>query len=232
MLSCLKNRERDKPSRGFAVVGIKQREKNPIQFIYYLHTMKKSIFMLAMAAMMFGSVSNTNAQDDNNQRQARRSDMRGRQTERLMKDLKLTDEQKAKFEPIYKNYQTELSALRTPRQQVDGQTGASAQDGSDKKEELTDAAATARLQTIFDRQAQQIQLSQQRLDIQKKYCAELSAFLTPQQLLRVFRPQQNPNQRQQGRGGQGRGGDFGGGRGPRGGFGGQGGFGGGPQGDL
>lgn len=185
--------------------------------------MKKVIFILSMAAMLFGSVNNTNAQD-NRGREGRRAEMQARATERLIKDLKLSDEQKAKFEPIYQNYLKELSALRTERQQAD--------ENDSKKEELTDAVATSRLQAIFDRQAQQIQLSQQRLDIQKKYCAELSSILTPQQLLRVFRPQQNPNQRQQGRGGQGRGGDFGGGRGPRGGFGGQGGFGGGPQGDL
>lgn len=183
--------------------------------------MKKVIFILSMAAMLFGSVNNTNAQD-NRGREGRRAEMQARMTERLIKDLKLSDEQKAKFEPIYQNYQKELSALRTERQQAD--------ENDSKKEELTDAVATSRLQAIFDRQAQQIQLSQQRLDIQKKYCAELSAFLTPQQLLRVFQPQQQRNGQ---RGGQGFRGGRGGQGGPRGGFGGgQGGFGGGPQGDF
>lgn len=185
--------------------------------------MKKSIFILTLAAMLFGSVNNTNAQD-NTERESRRAEMQSRQKERLIKDLKLTDEQKAKFEPIYENYQKELAGLRPQRQQVDGETGASQQD----KKELTDALATARLQALFDRQAEQIQQSQQRLDIQKKYCAEFSAILNPQQLLRVFQPQQRTGQRggqQQGpRGGQG---------GPRGGFGGnRGGFGGGPQGGF
>ena len=187
--------------------------------------MKKVIFILSMAAMLFGSINNTNAQD-NRDREGRRAEMQARMTERLIKDLKLTDEQKAKFEPIYQNYMNELAALRPQRQQ--------AEENESKKEELTDAVATSRLQAIFDRQAEQIQQSQQRLDIQKKYCAELSGVLTPQQLLRVFQPQQQRNGQRGGQGFRGgQGGPRGGFGGPGGGFGGgQGGFGGGPQGDF
>ena len=112
------------------------------------------------------------------------------------------------------------------RQQTDGETGASAQQDRKEKKELTDAAATARLQELFTRQENQIQQSQQRLDIQKKYCAEFSSFLTPQQLLRVFQPQQNRVRGQMGGRGQGGRGGRGGFGGDRGGFGGQGGFGG------
>ena len=179
--------------------------------------------MIALAAMTFGSINNANAQE--NDGADRRAEMQTRQKERLIKDLKLSDEQRAKFEPIYEKYQTELASLRPQRQQTDGETGASAQDKKEKKE-LTDAAATARLQDIFTRQETQIQQSQQRLDIQKKYCAEFSSFLTPQQLLRVFQPQQNRNRAQMGGRGQGgpRGGFGGGFGGPRGGFGGPDGF--------
>ena len=170
--------------------------------------MKKSI-IIALAFIAAVCV-NVNAQ--NNNRDSRRAEMQARMTERLIKDLKLTDEQKAKFEPIYANYQKELADLRQnqTREQADQQ-----------KKELTDAEATAQLQKVFSRQAEQIQQSQLRLDIQKKYCAELSSVLTPQQLLRVFSPQMNRGRQgnqQGGRGGQ----NFGGGRG--------GGFGGGPQG--
>lgn len=183
--------------------------------------MKKSIFLLAIATMTFGNALNTNAQD-NNDRDARRQEMQARMTERLVKDLKLSDEQKAKFEPIYANYQKELASLFTQGERPDGTTGASAQESKKEKKELTDAEATTKLQEVFTRQEKQIQQQQQRLDIQKKYCAELSNVLTPQQLLKVFQSQQNRNRQggQQGnRGGQG----FGG---PRGGFGGGGGFGG------
>ena len=212
-----------KPFRGSLVVDVKQEEKTPFkQLIIIYNTMKKSIFILTLATMLFGSVNNTNAQD-NTERESRRSEMRARQTERLIRDLKLTDEQKAKFEPIYQSYQSEMAALRTPRTGAD----APAQQGTQDKKELTDEAATARLQEIFNRQEEQIRQSQQRLDIQKRYCPQFAEFLTPQQLLRVFQPQQNRGPQQGGRGGFG-------GQGGRGGFGGgpRGGFGGGPQGDF
>ena len=185
--------------------------------------MKKNILAIAIAALTLGTLT-VNAQD--NKREERRAEKQGHMTERLVKDLKLTDEQKAKFTPIYKNYLNELAALRPERPQVDGQTGASAQakpDKKDKKEkkELTDAEATAKLQEVFTRQEQQIQAMQQRLDIQKKYCKELSSVLTPKQLLRVFRSQQGRGNQQHGNRGH-QGGNMGG---PRGGFGGpQGGF--------
>lgn len=183
------------------------------------HMMKKIFLLAAVAVMSFVSVNNANAQN-NNDREGRRAEMQARQMERLERDLKLTDEQKAKFEPIYQNYMKELFGVRQQpnREQAD----------QESKKELTDAEATAQLQQVFERQAEQIQQSQLRLDIQKKYCAELSNVLTPQQLLKVFQPQQGRNRggQQGGRGGRG----FNGG--PRGGgFGGNGGFGG-PGGDF
>lgn len=178
--------------------------------------------ILAAAAMMMVSAT---AEAQTEQRESRRAEMQARQTEALIKDLELTDEQKAKFEPIYTNYQNELAALRpeTEREKADGTTGASAQSSKKEKKQMTDAEATARVQEYFTRQAEQIRQSELRLDIQKKYCAEFSAILTPQQLLKVFSPRRNRNgqggQRGQGGGQRGQGGQgFGGPRG--GGFGG------------
>lgn len=167
-----------------------------------------------MAVLMLGNVAK--AQNNN---EARRAEAIARQVERLEKDLKLTDDQKAKFKDIYTRYQEELQALRQnqPRNQADN---------NDSKKELTDEEATAQLAEVFARQEQQLQQQQARLDVQKKYCAELSQILTPQQLLKVFQPQW-------GRGQQGNNnrGNFGGGRGGfgggGGGFGGGGSFGGG-----
>lgn len=177
--------------------------------------MKTYIFLFTFIAALAGSIHNTNAQDRND-RSERRTEMRARQTERLMKDLKLTDEQKPKFEAIYKRYLEELSAVRGE--------GRDERSNTDTKEkDLTDAEATAQLNKVFENQAEQIQKSQLRLDIQKKYCAELSSLLTPQQLLRVFRQQNMLRQGGNRQGGQGGRGGFGGPRG--GGFGG-GGFGG------
>ncbi|MBQ9285553.1 MAG: Spy/CpxP family protein refolding chaperone [Bacteroidaceae bacterium] len=175
--------------------------------------MRKSIFLVAFAALTLGNAIDANAQN-NNGRDNRRQEMQARMTEQLIKDLKLTDEQKAKFEPIYANYQKELAELRQNQNREQAEER--------NKKELTEAEATAKLQEVFTRQEQQIQQQQQRLDIQKKYCAELSGVLTPQQLLKVFQPQQNRT-RQGGQQGPRGGGGFGGPRG--GGFGG-GGFGG------
>ncbi len=176
--------------------------------------MKKSIFAVALAALSILSTNTVSAQSDNG-REERRAEMRARQTERLVRDLKLTDEQKQQFEPVYQRYLNELQAAIPQEQREQGRD-------RNNPSDLTDSAATVQLQQLFDRQEQQLQQQQLRLEIQKKYLAEFSAFLTPQQLLRVFTPQQrnNNNQgRQQGNRGQ-RGGFGGGQGGPRGGFGG------------
>lgn len=179
--------------------------------------MKTYFRIFVLSAMIFGCIHNTNAQD--NDRAARRQEMQARQTERLIKDMKLSDEQKPKFEAIYARYMEEMSATRTQQNR----------DRQNDNKDLTDAEATAKLNEQFARQAEQIQQQQLRLDIQKKYCAEFSAVLTPQQLLMVFQPQAQQMNRQGQQGGRGNRGGFGGG-GNRGGFGGggpRGGFGGG-----
>lgn len=170
----------------------------------------KKIFFSAMIALLFGVIGTIQAQDN---RDARRQEMRTRQIERLVKDLKLEGEKKTQFETIYGRYQEELAATRQQQTRDN--------DADRSKKDLTDEEATAQLTAIFTRQAEQIQQQQLRLDIQKKYCAELSSVLTPQQLLTVFRPQSGRQGRQGRQGGQMQGG-------PRGGFGG--GFGGGPDG--
>lgn len=180
--------------------------------------MKTNFRILAVVAMLFGFLHNTNAQD-NNDRGARRQEMQARQTERLIRDLKLTDEQKGKFGPIYARYLEEMAATRTQQNR----------NRQNDNKDLSDEEATAQLNEQFARQAEQIQQQQLRLDIQKKYCAEFSAVLTPQQLLKVFQPQVGQQFNRQGQqGGRGpRGGFGGGGRGGFGGPGGGGGFGGG-----
>ena len=175
--------------------------------------MKKVLLTLALVTFTFGNV--TVAQNNNNN-DARRAEMVARQLERLERDLKLTDEQKPKFEEIYKRYQEELQGLRQ------NQTRNQNRD-NDSKKELTEEEATAQLAEYFAQQEAQLSSMQARIDVQKKYCAEFSQILTPQQLLKVFQPQRAQQQggnRGGGRGGFGGGGGFGG---PGGGFGGPGG---------
>jgi Spy/CpxP family protein refolding chaperone len=164
--------------------------------------MKKTIILTALVAFLFGTINTISAHDD-----SRRQEFMARQTERLVKNLKLDGDKKTQFEAIYKRYQEELAATRQQQAR---------QRDDDNNKNLSDEEATAKLTEIFARQAEQIQQQQRRLDIQQKYCAELSAILTPQQLLQVFQPQgrQGGRQGQGGRGGFGggsRGGGFGGG---------------------
>ena len=172
------------------------------------------MILTAVVAFLLSTIC-VNAQD-NRDRDSRRQEMQTRQTERLVKDLKLEGEKKTQFETIYKRYLEELAATRTEQNR----------ERDDEKKDLTDEEATAKLNEVFARQAEQIQQQQLRLDIQKKYCAEFSAILTPQQLLRVFQQGGRQGGNRQG-GRQGNRGGFGGG--PRGGFGGPGG---GPGGDF
>ncbi|MCR5180612.1 MAG: hypothetical protein K6C30_05295 [Bacteroidaceae bacterium] len=167
----------------------------------------KKIFLTTMIALLLGAVNTIQAQDN---RSDRRQEMQARQTERLVKELKLEGEKKTQFETIYARYQEELAATRQQQRRDDADRS---------KKDLTDEEATAQLNAIFTRQAEQIQQQQLRLDIQKKYCAELSSVLTPQQLLTVFNQQGGRQGRQmQGRQMQGgarggAGGGFGGGPG-------------------
>ncbi|MCR5820397.1 MAG: hypothetical protein K6F94_05565 [Bacteroidaceae bacterium] len=173
--------------------------------------MKKSLFAIMLAVVSFACVQTANAQDN---RDARRQEMQKKMMERVEKNIKLDDSKKAKFEEIYSRYQTELFSVRSDRQNA-------RQRDEKKAEKLTDDEATARLQAQFQRQAEQIQQQQTRLEIQKKYCAEFSSVLTPQQLVILYQPQQERGNRQGGQrqGGQrqggfgapGAGGGFGGG---------------------
>ena len=185
--------------------------------------MKKYFLVMAMALM---SVASGKAQDQTSDedRARMREEMVKRQTENLVKDLKLSGDEKTAFEELYAKYQNELmSQFQFQRRDRDG-------DGERKKlSEMTDEEITARIQEAFDRQEKQIEQQKARLEIQKKYYAEFSKTLKPQQLIRIFGQQRPQGQRgdQNQRGGQGGRGGFQGGRGGFGGpGGGPGGFGG------
>lgn len=182
------------------------------------------MIMLALVAMISMSAM---AQDRPNREemQARRAQAVEQQAEKLAKDFDLKGDAKTNFVATYKAYQNELVEVQMQgRQRQQGQ-GRDRNEQTDAKK-LTNEQATQRLTEYFSRQEEQIAQQVKRLEIEKKYAAELAKTLTPQQLVTVFAQRNNNNQRQ---GGQGqRQGGFGGGN--RGGFGGQGGGFGGPQG--
>ena len=187
--------------------------------------MKKTIFVAVLALLSCAVVSAQDrermSEEDREKAIAERIE---RAADRMAKDFDLKDEAKTTFISIYTDYQKELFATN----QAQGQRFEQAERDEEKK--LSDEEATTKLQENFTRQEQQIATMQKRLDIQKKYSAELAKVLTPQQVLKVFTQQRGQGGRGQVQRGQGDGerrGGFEGG--PRGGFGGgpRGGFGGG-----
>ena len=187
--------------------------------------MKKLFLVVAMALMSVASVK-AQGQMSEEDRARMREEMVKRQTETLVKDLKLSGDEKTAFEELYAKYQNELmSQFQFQRRDRDGDG-----DGERKKlSEMSDEEITARIQEAFDRQEKQIEQQKARLEIQKKYYAEFSKTLKPQQLIRIFGQQRQQGQRgdQNQRNGQGGRGGFQGGRGGFGGpGGGPGGFGG------
>ena len=187
--------------------------------------MKKIVLMMAIALMSVASVKAQGGQMSDEDRAQRRAEMIQRQGEELAKDLKLSDSEKTSFMELYTKYQNEMFSLFQFQRRDQN-------NGEERKRlsEMTDEEVTARIQEAFARQEQQIEQQKARLEIQKKYYAEFSKTLKPQQLIRIFGQQRPQGQRgqqgnQQGQRGNGGRGGFGG---PGGGFGGPGGGFGGP----
>ncbi len=154
------------------------------------------------------------AQNDNDRRRERRSDMDlaeiyNRQAARLVKQMKLKDEQKDMFTVLYLDYQNARHNAVNP-------TGGD-QEGNEMRVDLdniSDDDALELIQKNFTRQEKQ-------LEVDKAYLPKFLEILTPAQAARVFinrpgRPGGQGGNRPEG----GRGGGRGGFGGPGGGFGG------------
>ena len=170
---------------------------------------------LAAAVMVCSSIQAQRREMSQEEREKMRTEMVQRQTENMAKELKLEGEAKTAFMTTYTQYLTELnevSAADTQRRNRDEET---------KADKMTDEECYAKIKENLDRQEKQIEQSQKRLEITKKYMATLLPTLTAQQLYKVFGERQRnfggaPNFNGQ-RGNYG-GGNFGGGQ--RGNFGG------------
>lgn len=187
--------------------------------------MKKLFFLFAAALMLSSNVMAQRQQMTAEERAQRQAERIQQQTERMVKDLGLKDEAKTEFETIYKKYQQELL-------EVNGQEQRRQREEEKRADQMTNEECYQKIADYLSQQEKQIQQSQKRLDITKKYMAELLPILTAQQMYKVFGQRQqgfggqngqNAQQRNwNGQGGQGgyRGGQGGYGGGQRGGFGG------------
>jgi len=188
--------------------------------------MKKTIFVAAMTLLSFAALSAQERMSEEERAKAVAERIE-KSADRMAREFGLKDEAKTTFVSIYTDYQKEMFATN----QLQGRR--SEQGERDEEKKLSDEEATAKMKENFERQEQQIQTMQKRLEVQKKYSEEFAKVLTPQQVLKVLTPQRGQGGRGQGQRGNGGGerrggfedgprGGFGGG--PRGGFGGPGGF--------
>lgn len=182
----------------------------------------KKILATMFALLAMGQVAMAQRQRMTEEERAKAQAERiEKQATRMSKELKLEGDAKEAFETTYKKYQEELTATMT----LDGQR----RDRNVDADDLSDEDCYAKITENLAQQEKQIEQMQKRLEITKKYMAELLPTLSAQQLYKVFGQPQRGNfgggQREGGSrgdfgGGFGRGG-FGGGTG-RGGFGGAG----------
>ena len=177
-----------------------------------------TMFNLQFTTSMMAQGQNQNQQN----REAMRTEMINRQADRLVKDLNLKGDEKTAFVETYKAYQREVM-----ESQRDGRTRmGNQQQGNQNEKKLTDEEAKKAVEQYFERQERQITQMQKKLEIDRRYYEEFSKTLTPQQLTRIFQQnnrQNQPGNRQFQQGNRQRPEGFGGMGGDRGGFGGNGG---------
>lgn len=188
--------------------------------------MKKILFAMAAALLICSTASAQRRQMTQEERDKMRAEMVQRQTESMVKELKLEGEAKTAFAETYTQYMNELNEAmgmgnENQRQNRNDET---------KPEKMSDEECYGKIKENLDQQQKQIEQSTKRLEITKKYMALLLPTLTAQQLYKVFGQRRgfgggNFGGMQGNFGGGNRGGGFGGGN-RGGGFGG-GGFGGG-----
>ncbi|MBQ0019920.1 MAG: hypothetical protein KBT39_05290 [Bacteroidales bacterium] len=179
--------------------------------------MKKILFAMAAALLICSTASAQRRQMTQEERDKMRAEMVQRQTESMVKELKLEGEAKTAFAETYTQYMNELNEAMGMGNENQRQS----RNDETKPEKMTDEECYGKIKENLDQQQKQIEQSTKRLEITKKYMALLLPTLTAQQLYKVF------GQRQRGWGGQMPNGGFGGGRGQGGFGGGRGGFGGG-----
>lgn len=149
-----------------------------------------------MASIGNGKVYAQTAGNGNDQ-VACRCEMQERRVERMAKALELKNDAKEAFTKTYRAYLQEMAAAMPD--EVSG-TNKKMDKAGKKEKTLTDAEATQRIKEQFDRQEQRIARMQRHLEVQMKYYAEFSKFLSPQQVMKIFMQQRQGGVRNAGSG--------------------------------
>jgi len=137
------------------------------------------------------SVSAQAQRPSREEREAQRAEMIAKQADKLAKDFNLKGDDKTAFVEQFKAYQRELQEV-----QRDGRNRMGNQQGNQDDKKMTEEEAKKAVDQYFERQERQIAQLQKRLEIERRYYEEFSKTFTPQQLARIFRQQQQMQQRQ------------------------------------
>ncbi|MBQ0048997.1 MAG: hypothetical protein KBT12_01975 [Bacteroidales bacterium] len=174
--------------------------------------MMKRTMLSVLLAMMVGSAAMAQRQRMTDEERAKeQAEKIEKQTTRISKELKLEGDAKTAFETSYRKYMEEIAEATKSE---------GGRRGNVDVDELSDDECYAKITEHLTQQEKQIEQMQKRLEITKKYVAELLPTLTAKQLYKVFgQPQRNNFERGNfdrgnnggNRGGFG-GGGFGGGR--------------------
>lgn len=174
--------------------------------------MKRTITLLLLALTLSTAASAQENQDRKPGQLPDRKEMATKHAERMAQQLKLDDQTKEWFLPIYVEYQDTLQSVNRPQQPAEKKK-------KKEKETLSDEEALAKVESTFAAE-------ETRVALRRAYYARFKEKLTAQQLMTIFCEQNRMPFRPMGNRGNSRGQrpDFGGDA--PGGFGGNGGFGG------
>ena len=151
--------------------------------------MKAKFIYVFMTCLMIGGQFSLSAQNQVNKDKRQRhtpEQFMERQTNQMVNTLMLDDAAAARFVPVYQNYLKELRECRmmNRRQLSSGQGTEQKGMKSQPKPVLTDAEVE---QQIKGRFAQ----SRKILDVREKYYDEFRKILSPKQIMKIYRTEQN-----------------------------------------
>lgn len=144
--------------------------------------MKTRIIRMSLVALLLATSFTLSAQHP--KQQPAKKNYRALQCEQIVQTLMLDDATAARFTPVYKQYMTEMRAVRnhaSPRKAGKSATGEAAKPTTKPavKPIPTDNEVE---QAIKSRFAQ----SRKMLDVREKYYTEFRKILSPKQILRIY----------------------------------------------
>ena len=147
--------------------------------------MKTKFIYVILAALLIGSqtISAQNKDNKTNKQRPTPEQMIQRQANQMVTTLMLDDATAAKFTPVYEKYLKDLSECRMMnRRERPRNNNAEATPAT--KPVLTDAEIEKQIKDQFAQ-------SRKILDVREKYYDEFRKILSPKQIMKIYRTEQN-----------------------------------------